>query len=139
MVCCQVIGNDAAVTVGGLQGHLQLNVFKPLIIHNVLQSCQLLADAVESFTEHCVVGLEPNLPQLARHLANSLMLVTALNPVVGYDNAAKVAKLALIDNLTLREAALKLKVCDGATFDRAVRPELMLGAQAEKAGKGRKA
>lgn len=139
MVCCQVIGNDAAVTVGGLQGHLQLNVFKPLIIHNVLQSCQLLADAVESFTEHCVAGLAPNLPQLARHLANSLMLVTALNPVVGYDNAAKVAKLALKDNLTLREAALQLKVCDGATFDRAVRPELMLGAQAEKAGKGRKA
>jgi fumarate hydratase class II len=129
MVCCQVIGNDAAVTTGGLQGHLQLNVFKPLIIHNVLQSIQLLADAVESFTTHCVVGLEPNLPQIKRHVENSLMLVTALNPVIGYDKAAQVAKKALKENLSLKEAALKLGFLDAKAFDAAVRPELMVSPE----------
>ena len=108
MVCAQVIGNDMAVTVGGMQGYLQLNVFKPLIIHNVLQSVQLLADACASFTEHCVAGLEPNRQEIARHLANSLMLVTALNPVIGYDKAAKVAKTALAENQTLKETVVKL-------------------------------
>lgn len=126
MVCCQVIGNDAAVTAGGLQGHLQLNVFKPLMIHNVLQSAQLLTDAMASFTAHCLVGLEPNADQIARHVANSLMLVTALNPVIGYDKAAQVAKKALKENLSLKESALKLGVLDAKTFDKAVRPEQML-------------
>lgn len=126
MVCCQVIGNDMAVTVGGLQGHLQLNVFKPLIIHNVLQSVQLLSDALQSFVDNCLVGLEPNLPQIERHLANSLMLVTALNPVIGYDKAAQVAKKALHDNMSLKEAAMKLGFLDAKTFDASVRPERML-------------
>ena len=126
MVCCQVIGNDMAVTVGGLQGHLQLNVFKPVIIHNVLQSVQLLSDALNSFIENCLVGLTPNKAMIESHLANSLMLVTALNPVIGYDKAAQVAKKALKDNMTLREAAMKLGFLDAKTFDAAVRPERML-------------
>ncbi len=130
MVCCQIIGNDAAVTAGGMQGHLQLNVFKPLIIHNVLQSMQLLADASRSFVEHCVDGLEPNIPAIERHLANSLMLVTALNPVIGYDKAAQVAKKALKENLTLKEAALKLGFIDAATFDKTVRPADMIAPKA---------
>ncbi|HEX2859358.1 MAG TPA: class II fumarate hydratase [Alphaproteobacteria bacterium] len=130
MVCCQLIGNDAAITAGGLQGHLQLNVFKPLIIHNLLQSIGLLADASRSFVEHCVDGLEPNKPAIEAHLANSLMLVTALNPVIGYDKAAQVAKKALKENLTLRDAALKLGFIDGKTFDKTVRPEDMIAPKA---------
>lgn len=130
MVCCQVIGNDAAVTAGGLQGHLQLNVFKPLIIHNVLQSVGLLSDALESFRAHCVVGLAPNHGQIKRHLENSLMLVTALNPVIGYDKAAQVAKKALKDNMSLKEAALKLGFLDAKAFDAAVRPEKMIAPDA---------
>jgi len=126
MVCCQVIGNDAAVTAGALQGHLQLNVFKPLIIHNVLASAQLLSEALISFTENCVVGLEPNLPQIERHLANSLMLVTALNPVIGYDKAAQVAKKALKENLTLEEACVGLGFLDAKTFRAKVKPASML-------------
>jgi fumarate hydratase class II len=126
MVCCQVIGNDAAVTAGGLQGHLQLNVFKPLIIHNVLQSIQLLADACASFTENCVDGLEANTAQIEKHLQNSLMLVTALNSVIGYDNAAKVAKTAFKENKTLKEVAVGLKLIDARTFDAKVRPESMI-------------
>jgi fumarate hydratase, class II len=127
MVCCQVIGNDAAVTAGALQGHLQLNVFKPLIIHNVLHSARLLADACTSFVDNCVVGLRPNYSQIERHLNNSLMLVTALNPIMGYDKAAAVAKKALKENLTLKEAALKLGYTDAKTFDKTVRPEQMVG------------
>lgn len=132
MVCCQVIGNDAAVTAGGLQGHLQLNVFKPLIIHNVLQSAQLLSDAVESFRAHCLEGLEPNVAQIERHLTNSLMLVTALNPVIGYDKAAQVAKKALKDNMSLKEAAVKLGFLDAKAFDAAVRPEKMISPDGAK-------
>ncbi len=131
MVCCQVIGNDAAVTVGGLQGHLQLNVFKPLIIHNILQSVTLLADALQSFTDNCLVGLEPNKPQIERHLANSLMLVTALNNVIGYDKAAQVAKKALHDDMSLKDAAMKLGFLDAKTFDAAVRPEQMISPDAK--------
>ncbi|MBI1308853.1 MAG: class II fumarate hydratase [Proteobacteria bacterium] len=126
MVCCQVIGNDAAVVAGGMQGHLQLNVFNPVIIHNLLQSVQLLSDALRSFNDNCLKGLTPNKVQIARHLENSLMLVTALNPVIGYDKAAQVAKKALKENLTLREAALKLGFLDGKTFDAHVRPERMI-------------
>ncbi len=131
MVCCQVIGNDAAVTAGGLQGHLQLNVFKPLIIHNILQSVTLLADALQSFTDNCLVGLEPNKPQIERHLANSLMLVTALNNVIGYDKAAQVAKKALHEDMSLKDAALKLGFLDAKAFDAAVRPEQMISPDAK--------
>ena len=127
MVCAQVIGNDAAVTVGGLQGHLQLNVFKPLIIHNVLQSAQLLTDACHSFSEHCVEGLEPNRAAIEKHLQNSLMLVTSLNPVIGYDKAAKVAKTAFAENKTLKEVAVELGYLTAEDFDTHVRPEDMLG------------
>ncbi len=126
MVCCQVIGNDAAVTVGGLQGHLQLNVFKPVIIHNVLQSIQILSDACHSFVENCVDGLEPNTAMIQKHLGNSLMLVTALNAVIGYDNAAKVAKTAFKENKTLKEVAVAMKLVDAKTFDAKVRPESMI-------------
>jgi fumarate hydratase class II len=127
MVCCQVIGNDAAVCAGALQGHLQLNVFKPLIIHNILHSAQLLSEAMASFEANCVAGIEPNLPQIERHLANSLMLVTALNPVIGYDKAAQVAKKALKDNMSLQDAAIKLGFIDAKTFAAKVRPETMIG------------
>ena len=126
MVCCQVIGNDAAVAAGGLQGHLQLNVFKPLIIHNILQSARLLADACASFTENCVEGLEANEAAIKAHLQNSLMLVTALNSVIGYDNAAKVAKTAFKENKTLKEVAVGLKLIDAKAFDAKVRPETMI-------------
>lgn len=125
MVCCQVIGNDAAVTAGGLQGHLQLNVFKPLIIHNILHSVQLLADACQSFTTNCVEGLEPNKDAIEKHLANSLMLVTALNPHIGYDNAAKVAKTAFAQNKTLKQVAVEMKLITAEKFDKVVRPETM--------------
>ena len=96
------MGNDAAVGFAGASGHFELNVFKPVIIHNVLESCALLADACHSFHDNCVVGIEPNRDVIARHVENTLMLVTALNEVIGYDNAAKVAKLAHTKNITLR-------------------------------------
>ncbi|MDN5369406.1 MAG: fumarate hydratase, class [Shewanella sp.] len=126
MVCCQVIGNDAAVTAGGMQGQLQLNVFKPLIIHNVLQSIQLLSDALASFNEHCLQGLMANHQQLTHNLEHSLMLVTALNPVIGYDKAAQVAKKALKDNISLQQAAEQLGFLSKEAFNQAVRPERML-------------
>lgn len=127
MVCAQVMGNDVAVTIGGSQGNFELNVFKPLIIHNVLQSVRLLADACVSFDEHCAQGIEPNRTQIDKHLRESLMLVTALNPHIGYDNAAKVAKKAHQENSTLREAAVALGLLSGEAFDRIVRPEDMIG------------
>ncbi|MCC6468519.1 MAG: class II fumarate hydratase [Alphaproteobacteria bacterium] len=130
MVCCQVMGNHVAVTVAGSQGHFELNVFKPVIVDNVLRSIRLLADAAGSFTEHCVVGIEPDRKRIAEHLARSLMLVTALNPRIGYDNAAKVAKLAHAEDLTLREAAIRLKLLTGEEFDALVRPQDMLGPKA---------
>lgn len=126
MVCAQVIGNDMAVTVGGATGHFELNVFKPLIVFNVLNSIRLLGDACESFTEHCVVGTTANTAQIQRHLDNSLMLVTALNPIIGYDNAAKIAKSAHERGTTLKEEAIRLGLLDAATFDQAVRPEKMI-------------
>jgi fumarate hydratase class II len=126
MVCAQVIGNDMAVAVGGAQGHFQLNVFKPLIVHNVLNSVRLLADACESFNDHCVVGIQPNLIQIKKHLENSLMLVTALNPHIGYDNAAKIAKTAHRNGTTLKEEAVKLGLLTGEQFDKLVRPETMV-------------
>ncbi len=125
MVCVHVIGNDVAVGIAGASGHLQLNVFKPLILHDVLESVELLADACESFGEKCIVGIEPNRDVIARHLESSLMLVTALSPLVGYANAAKIAKTAYEKNITLREAAIASGLVTEAQFDAAVRPEAM--------------
>jgi fumarate hydratase class II len=127
MVCAQVVGNDMAVAVGGMNGHFELNVFKPVIVHNVLKSIRLIADACVSFDEHCVAGIEVNRAQVKRHLENSLMLVTALNPHIGYDNAAKVAKYAHENDTTLKDAAQKLNLLTPEKFDQLVRPEDMLG------------
>jgi fumarate hydratase, class II len=125
MVAAQVLGNDVAVNVGGASGNFELNVFKPLIIHNVLQSIRLLADASESFEEHCARGLEPNLPRIREQLERSLMLVTALAPRLGYDRAAEIAKKAHREGTTLREAAVALGYLTAEEFDREVRPERM--------------
>jgi fumarate hydratase class II len=127
MVCAQVVGNDMAVAIGGMSGHFELNVFKPMIIFNVLKSIRLLADACESFNEHCVVGIEVNKARVKMHLENSLMLVTALNPHIGYDNAAKVANYAYENDTTLKAAAVKLGFLDATKFDELVRPEDMIG------------
>lgn len=127
MVCAQVMGNDVAVTIGGSQGNFELNVFKPLIIHNVLQSVRLLAAACVSFDEHCAKGIQANRANIEKHLRESLMLVTALNPRIGYDNAAKVAKKAHQENTTLREAVVALGLLSGEEFDQIVRPEEMIG------------
>lgn len=127
MVSAQVIGNDVAVGIAGSNGHFQLNVFKPVIIHNILESVRLLGDACESFNDHCAIGIEPNTRAIAANLNNSLMLVTALNQVIGYDNAAKVAKLAHAKGLTLKQAATQeLKLLSEADFDKHVRPEAMV-------------
>jgi fumarate hydratase class II len=130
MVCAQVVGNDAAVTLGGMSGNFELNVYKPLIIHNVLRSCRLLADACDSFREHCMAGLEPDEARLRELLERSLMLVTALNTKIGYDNAAKIAKKAHREGTTLREAALELKLLTTEQFDEWVRPDDMTGPKA---------
>ncbi|MCB0384476.1 MAG: class II fumarate hydratase, partial [Bdellovibrionales bacterium] len=127
MVCAQVIGNDMAVAVGGCTGHFELNVFKPVMVFNVLNSVRLIADACESFTDNCMEGIEANKSQIKKHLENSLMLVTALNPHIGYDNAAKIAKTAYENNSTLREEAIRLGLLDGEKFDQVVRPEEMIG------------
>jgi fumarate hydratase class II len=127
MVAAQVMGNHVAVTIGGLQGHLELNVFKPLIAANVLRSIELLATGIESFTERALDGIEPDERRIAELMERSLMLVTALAPEIGYDNAAKIAKHAHRKGLTLKEAGLELGLVDEATFDRVVRPETMLG------------
>ena len=127
MVAAQVMGNHVAVTVGGLQGHMELNVFKPLIGANVLRSIDLLATGMDSFGERALEGLEPNRDHITALLDRSLMLVTSLAPEIGYDNAAKIAKYAHHEGLTLREAGLKLGLVDEATFDRVVVPETMLG------------
>ncbi len=127
MVCVQVIGNDTAIGIAGAQGNFELNVFKPLIIHNLLQSVRLLAHGCRSFTDHCVVGIEANREQIQNHLKNSLMLVTALNPHIGYDKAAKVAKKAHTEGTTLREACVALGFLKGEEFDKIVRPEKMIG------------
>jgi fumarate hydratase class II len=129
MVCAQVVGNDVAVTIGGASGNFELNVFKPLIIHNVLRSILLLADACDSFREHCAIGIEPDRAHIARHVHESLMLVTALAPHIGYDRAAEIAKHAHHKGLTLREAALSLGYVKAEEFDRVVRPETMVGPE----------
>ncbi|MCB9708012.1 MAG: class II fumarate hydratase [Myxococcales bacterium] len=127
MVCTQVMGNHATVTFAASQGNFELNVFKPVIAYNFLQSVRLLADAIESFNVHCAEGIEANLSNIEAHVRNSLMLVTALNPKIGYDNAAKVAKKAHKAGTTLREAAVSLGFVTGEEFDEWVRPELMIG------------
>ena len=127
MVAAQVIGNDTTINVGGCSGNFELNVFKPVMIYNLLQSIRLLADSCRSFNDHCVVGIEPNKTQIAKHLKSSLMLVTALNPHIGYDNAAKVAKKAYQDNSTLKEAAAALNMLTPEEFDEKVRPKNMIG------------
>ena len=126
-VCTEVVGNDIAITMAGMQGHFQLNVFKPVMILNLLNSARLLGDACVSFNDNCAIGIEPNLERIKFNLDNSLMLVTALNPVIGYDNAAKVAKKAHKENKTLREAALELGLLTAEKFDEVVRPEKMIG------------
>ena len=126
MVCVQVIGNDTAIAVAGTQGNFELNVFKPLIIHNFLHSVTLLADSCTSFTKYCVDGIEANRERLAHYVGDSLMLDTALSPHIGYDNAAKVAKKAHADGSTLREACITLGLLKGEDFDRLVRAEKML-------------
>lgn len=128
MVCAQVIGNDTAVSLGGMTGHFELNVFKPLIACNVIQSAILLGDACVSFTEKCIEGTTANHAAIARHLENSLMLVTALNPHIGYENAAKIAKKAHKENKTLKEAAVELKLLTAEQFDQWVKPESMTGS-----------
>ncbi len=126
MVCCQVIGNDVAINVGAASGNFELNVFKPLIIRNFVHSARLLSDSASTFVDHCLDGLEPNESIIKKHLENTLMLVTALNPHIGYDNAAKIAKTAHKEGLTLRESALKLGLLTNEQFDKWVRPENMI-------------
>jgi fumarate hydratase, class II len=127
MVAAQVMGNDVAVSIGGSNGHFELNVFKPLIAANVLQSARLIGDACVSFNDKCAEGIEPNNEVIKRHLENSLMLVTALNPHIGYENAAKIAKTAHKENKTLREAAISLGLLTNEQFDEWVKPENMVG------------
>jgi fumarate hydratase class II len=127
MVCCQVMGNHVAITIGGASGHLELNVFKPVIAYNVLQSIRLLADAARSFTDNCVAGIEANREHIRELVERSLMLVTALAPKIGYDAAAKVAKKAHAEGTTLKQAALDLGLVTAEEFEALVRPETMLG------------
>jgi len=127
MVCTQVFGNDTTINFAGASGNFELNVFKPVIIFNTLQSIRLIADACESFTDNCVVGIEANDENIHNNLVNSLMLVTALNPVIGYDNAANVAKKAFAEKTTLKEAAVSLGLLTAEKFDEVVRPEKMIG------------
>ncbi len=127
MLCAQVIGNDVAVTIGGMNGHFELNVFKPLIVFNVLNSLRLLADGLDSFHDNCLIGIEANTKQIQKHLDNSLMLVTALNPHIGYDKAATIAKTAHKNGTTLKEEAVKLGYLTAEQFDQYVRPETMIG------------
>ena len=125
MVSAQVMGNDVAVAIGGSGGFLELNVFKPLMISNLLQSVRLLGDACISFADNCVTGIEPDLKRIAELVDRSLMLVTALNPEIGYDNAARIAKKAHREGITLRQAALDLELLTAEEFDKLVRPEKM--------------
>jgi fumarate hydratase class II len=127
MVCAQVMGNGVAVRIGGMSGNFELNVYKPLLVHNVLQSLRLLGDATRSFLDHCAAGIEPERERLEENLRNSLMLVTALNPHIGYDKAAEIAKTAYEDGSTLSAAAEKLGHLTHDDFERWVRPEDMVG------------
>jgi fumarate hydratase, class II len=126
MVCVQVMGNDSAIAIAASQGNFELNVFKPVLIHNLIHSIRILSDACASFTDHMVVGIEPNRDRINQFLENSLMLVTALNPKIGYDRAAKVAYKAYQENSTLRQACIELGFLSGQEFDQIVRPEQMI-------------
>ena len=126
MVAVHVFGNDLSVGMAGSQGHFQLNVFKPVILHNVLESAQLLADGCVSFNDNCARGIEPNEKRIKEHLDNSLMLVTALNPHIGYEKAAQIAIKAYREDISLRDAALELGFVTGDQFDKWVRPEDMI-------------
>jgi fumarate hydratase class II len=132
MVVCQVLGNDVTVNLGGASGNFELNVFKPVIIYNFLQSARLIADAAVSFDEHCARGIEPIRARIDDLLRRSLMLVTALTPQIGYDKAAKIAKNALKKGITLRESAIELCYVTGPEFDVWVRPEEMVGSKTPK-------
>jgi fumarate hydratase class II len=125
MVCCQVFGNHTAITIAGSQGHFELNVYKPLLAYDMLQSIRLLADAARSFTEHCVDGIRADEKRIRELMERSLMLVTALAPKIGYDNAAKVAKTAHANGTTLKEEAVRLGYVSADEFDRLVQPEKM--------------
>jgi len=125
MVCCRVFGNQTTITIGSSQGHFELNVYKPVLAANMLQSIRLLADASRSFTDNCVVGIEADKKRIRELMERSLMLVTALAPKLGYDKAAKIAKTAHANGTTLREEAVRLGYLSGAEFDRLVRPERM--------------
>ena len=127
MVATQVMGNDVTISIAGSNGHYELNVFKPVMAANFLQSARLLGDACVSFNDHCAVGIEPNYEGIKKHVDNSLMLVTALNPHIGYENAAKIAKKAHKEHTSLREAALALGLLTNEQFDAWVRPEDMIG------------
>ena len=127
MVCAQVIGNDLATSVGGMSGHFELNVFKPLMANNILNSARLLGDVCSSFNDNCVKGIEPNMKVIKENLNNSLMLVTALNPHIGYDKAAKIAKKAHKEGTSLKEAALALKLVTEKDFNKWVDPNKMIG------------
>jgi fumarate hydratase class II len=127
MVAAQVMGNDVTISIAGSNGHYELNVFKPVMAANFLQSARLLGDACVSFNDHCAIGIEPNYEGIKKHVDNSLMLVTALNPHIGYENAAKIAKKAHKENKSLREAALELGLLTNEQFDAWVRPEDMIG------------
>jgi fumarate hydratase class II len=129
MVATQVMGNNVTITLAGSQGHFELNVFKPVMIYNLLQSGRLLSDACVSFTDNCVVGIEANLARIDELMSKSLMLVTALNPHIGYDNAAKVAKKAHKEGTSLKEAAIALGLLTAEQFDKWVRPQDMVGPQ----------
>ena len=126
MVCVQVMGNHSTITIAGSQGHFELNAFKPVIVYNVLQSINLLSDAINSFVDNSLKNLKPNRKKINEHLLNSLMLVTALNEHIGYDNATKIAKLAFKENITLKKAAIKLKLIDEKKFDQIVQPKKMI-------------
>ena len=128
MAMAQVVGNDVAINVGGMNGHFQLNVFKPMMIFNFLMSARLIGDACVSFNDNCVIGLEANLANIKKNLTNSLMLVTALNTHIGYDKSAEIAKKAHKENTTLKEAGIALGYLTAEQFDEWVRPEDMIGS-----------
>jgi len=126
MLCTQVMGNDTTITIAGASGNFELNVYRPVLAYNILQSIRLLADGCKSFTEHAIVGIEPNQERIDHNLYNSLMLVTALNPHIGYDKAAEVAKTAFKNKSTLRKTIIELGYMSGEDFDRLVQPENMI-------------
>lgn len=138
MVCAQVMGNNFAITLGGMNGHFQLNVYKPLIIRNVLHSLQLLRDGTASFLKNCLKGLQPNLKVIQQNLEKSLMLVTALNPHIGYDNSAKIAKFAHQNDLSLKEAAIKLGLISEKEFDNVVQAQHMVNPMLYKPSQTKK-